>query len=76
MSSHPDSVSAAQLWKVLELTKQLSGEGNLGSVLERVVLLARDVLHAERGTVFLYEESSKELVSRVATGQKEIRVNI
>ena len=47
---------------------------DLDAMLERVINLARDVLDAERGTVFLYDASTDSLVSRVATGNKEIRV--
>ncbi|NNF60484.1 MAG: SpoIIE family protein phosphatase, partial [Gammaproteobacteria bacterium] len=76
MSDRPEDVSAEQLWQVLELSKQLSSEGNLDNVLERVVRLAREVLHADRGTVFLYDRDDNELVSRVATGKQDIRVSI
>ncbi len=69
----PD-LSTDELWKILSVTKQLCAAADLDAMLERVINLARDVLDAERGTVFLYEMSSDSLVSRVATGNKEIRV--
>ena len=76
MSGRPEGISADQLWKILELTKELGVEGSLDAILERTVRLACDVLSAERGTVFLYDHATQELVSRIATGQKEIRVSI
>lgn len=69
----PD-LSTEELWKILNVTKQLCAAGDLDAMLERVINLARDVLDAERGTVFLYDISTDSLVSRVATGNKEIRV--
>ena len=69
----PD-LSTDELWKILSVTKQLCAAADLDAMLERVINLARDVLDAERGTVFLYEMSTDSLVSRVATGNKEIRV--
>ena len=69
----PD-LSREELWKILTVTKQLCATADLDAMLERVINLARDVLDADRGTVFLYDESTDSLVSRVATGDKEIRV--
>ena len=43
-------------------------------MLAAVVDAARKVLHAERGSVFLYDATSNELVLKVATGLAPIRV--
>ena len=43
-------------------------------MLSAVVDAARKVLHAERGSVFLYDATSNELVLKVATGLAPIRV--
>jgi phosphoserine phosphatase len=68
------NLSNDELWKILSVTKQLCAAADLDAMLERVINLARDVLDAERGTVFLYDMGTDSLVSRVATGNKEIRV--
>ena len=43
-------------------------------MLAAVVDAARKVLHAERGSVFLYDATSNELVLKVATGLAPIRI--
>jgi len=67
--------SADILWKILEVSRQLSRTMELDEMLVQVVNVARDVLEAERGTVFLHDEKSRELFARVGTGldSSEIR---
>ena len=65
---------ARALRSVLEVTRKLSAPFDLDTMLTEVVDAAREVLDAERGTVFLYDESSNELVVRVATKLGSIRV--
>lgn len=72
MSRH---VSEAQaLRSVLEVTRKLGAPFDLDTMLTEVVDAARDVLDADRGTVFLYDENSDELVVRVATKLGSIRI--
>jgi len=61
------------LWRILEVTKQLGAPIDLHKILGLVIDAALHVLKAERGTVFLFDESSNELYSQVATGAGEIR---
>jgi phosphoserine phosphatase RsbU/P len=65
---------AAALRRVLEVTRKLSAPFDLDQMLGEVVDAARNVLDAERGTVFLYDAASNELVVRVATVLEHIRI--
>ncbi|MBD3277722.1 MAG: SpoIIE family protein phosphatase [Candidatus Aegiribacteria sp.] len=56
------------LWKILDVTRQLSTTIELDDMLADVVNVARDVLGAERGSVFLYDTDSNELFAEVGTG--------
>jgi phosphoserine phosphatase len=62
------------LRSVLEVTRKLGAPFDLDTMLTEVVDAARDVLDADRGTVFLYDENSDELVVRVATNLGSIRI--
>ncbi|MCK4806584.1 MAG: SpoIIE family protein phosphatase [Candidatus Aegiribacteria sp.] len=56
------------LWRILDVTRQLSTPIELDDMLVQVVNVARDVLRAERGTVFLYDDEKHELFAEVGTG--------
>jgi len=60
--------SADILWRILDVTRQLSRPFELDDMLVQVVDAARDVLKAERGTVFLYDKEKHELFAEVGTG--------
>ena len=66
--SEDQNFTADILWRILDVTRQLSSPIELKDMLVRVVDVARDVLRAERGTVFLYDSRSHELVAEVGTG--------
>ncbi len=61
--------------RLIELTKDISTELQLDTLLEKIVLVATDILHADRSTLFLYDERTHELWSRIAQGlgKTEIR---
>jgi phosphoserine phosphatase len=61
------------LWRVLDVTRAMSAPVDLQLILQQVVDAAREVLDAERGTVFLFDAQRNELYSRVATGEETIR---
>jgi phosphoserine phosphatase len=65
---------AKALRRVLEVTRKLSAPFDLDNMLTEVVDAARNVLDADRGTVFLYDEEADELVVRVATELGHIRI--
>ncbi len=65
---------AKALRRVLEVTRKLAAPFDLDTMLREVVDVSRNLLDADRGTVFLYDESSNELVVRVATELDAIRI--
>ena len=58
---------------ILDVAKALSTERDLGVLLELIVEHARDVVGADRGSIFLLDKDKNELWSKVAQGAKEIR---
>ena len=67
-------LEAESLRQILEVTRKLAAPFDLDTMLSEVVDAALNILHAERGTVFLYDETTDELVARVATGLEPIRI--
>ena len=72
MSQAPSK--ASDLRKILEVTRKLAAPFDLDTMLTEVVNASRDVLNADRGTVFLYDEVADELVVRVGTNLEHIRI--
>jgi len=66
--------NSSDLRKVLEVTRKLAAPFDLDTMLTEVVNASRDVLNADRATVFLYDESEDELVVRVGTDLEHIRI--
>jgi adenylate cyclase len=60
---------------MLETVKDLAGEINLDTLLQRIIAAVTDLLDAKRSSLFLYDPKAGELFSRVAEGVavKEIR---
>ena len=69
-----DASNAQALHQILEVTRKLAAPFDLDTMLSEVVDAAREVLDADRGTVFLYDDQSDELVVRVGTGLQQIRI--
>ncbi len=65
---------AKALRRVLEVTRKLAAPFDLDTMLTEVVDVSRNILDADRGTVFLYDEENDELVVRVATEMGSIRI--
>jgi phosphoserine phosphatase len=61
------------LEELLDVTSKLAAPYELNAMLGAVVDAARKVLRADRGSVFLYDRMSEELVLAVATGMAPIR---
>jgi len=70
---HGAQLEATALWRILDVTRQLGAPTDLDTMLQQVIDAAREVLHADRGTVFLYDPESHELYSKIAHGTREIR---
>jgi phosphoserine phosphatase len=71
-AAHP--LSAQDLQAILDVTKALAAPFDLTAMLSAVVAAAKQVLRAERGSVWLYDEPKGELVLEVATGIAPVRV--
>jgi phosphoserine phosphatase len=65
---------AKALRRILEVTRKLAAPFDLDTMLSEVVDVSRNILDADRGTVFLYDDSTDELVVRVATELGHIRI--
>jgi sigma-B regulation protein RsbU (phosphoserine phosphatase) len=72
MSQSPGNTS--DLRKILEVTRKLAAPFDLDTMLTEVVNASRDVLNADRATVFLYDEPEDQLVVRVGTDLEHIRI--
>jgi GAF domain-containing protein len=71
---HHRPLSARDLEAILDVTKALAAPFDLMTMLGEVVAAAKQVLGAERGSVWLYDEPRGELVLEVATGIQPVRV--
>jgi phosphoserine phosphatase len=69
-----DTSDTQALRQILEVTRKLAAPFDLDTMLAEVVNASRDILHADRGTVFLYDPVSDELVVRVGTDLDSIRI--
>src|SRR5210317_961611 len=69
-----DSDDTHALRQILEVTRKLAAPFDLDTMLAEVVDASREVLNADRGTVFLYDEIANELVVRVGTDLDHIRI--
>lgn len=74
MTGDQPQLEAHALNQILEVTRKLAAPFDLDTMLREVVDAARNILDADRGTVFLYDEQSDELVVRVATKLGTIRI--
>ncbi len=62
------------LRQILEVTRKLAAPFDLDTMLNEVVNASLNILDAERGTIFLYDVATDELVVRVATGVGSFRI--
>ena len=69
-----DSSDTQALRQILEVTRKLAAPFDLDTMLSEVVNASREVLNADRGTVFLYDKNTDELVVRVGTELDHIRI--
>ena len=59
---------------ILEVTSKLAAPFDLTTMLSEVVNAAKQVLRADRGSVWLYDAAANELVLEIATGIAPVRV--
>ena len=68
-------LSMSDMEAILRVTRGLAAPFDLRTMLGEVVAAAKQVLRAERGSVWLYDASANELVLEVATDIKPVRVS-
>jgi len=74
MTTDDSNQRAADLAKVLDITRSMAATEDLDGLLQLIVDRAMELLDAERATIFLYDGGTDELVSRIAAGADEIRI--
>ena len=67
-------LSARDMRAILEVTSALAAPFDLMTMLGEVVGAAKQVLGADRGSVWLRDPATDELVLEVATGMRQVRV--
>jgi phosphoserine phosphatase RsbU/P len=72
--SHGAELTLRDLEPILAVASKLAAPFDLRTMLFEVVEAAKSVLHAERGSVWLYDAKSDELALEIATGVAPIRV--
>ncbi len=71
---HHRGLSAQDMEAILGVTSALAAPFDLMTMLAEVVNAAKQVLKADRGSVWLYDGDADELVLEVATGIRPVRV--
>jgi phosphoserine phosphatase len=74
LDSLPTDLGSAELLLLLDVTRQLAAPFELQDMLAQVTGVACEVLHAERGSVWLLDEASGDLVLETASGLAHGRV--
>lgn len=72
--TRPRRLSTRDLGTILEVTSALAAPFDIMTMLGEVVAAAKQVLGAERGSVWLHDPATDELVLEVATGMPAVRV--
>jgi len=74
MNEPDDNTRLRDLQKVLDISRAMVAARGLDELLGLILSRSMELLGAERATVFLYDQTSDELVSRIACGSDEIRM--
>ncbi len=74
-ASHERTLSAIDLEPLLAIARNLASPFDLITMLAEVINAAKQVLHAEGGSVWLYDAQTDELVLQVGTGLEAVRVS-
>jgi phosphoserine phosphatase RsbU/P len=74
MRTRQRPLSMRDLRAILGVTNALAAPFDLRTMLGEVVNAAKQVLHADRGSVWLHDPATDELVLEVATGIRPVRV--
>ena len=75
-SSSPATSQLEQLEMLVSVSRQVAAHDTLDAVLREITKVAVEQTDAERGSLFMYDEKTKELYSRIALGEqsREIRI--
>lgn len=76
MSSRDPQREADSLRRILEVARQLAAPFELRDLLAQIIDAGRDLLEADRGSVFLFDRATSELYTVVAHGVQSIRFGI
>ena len=76
MSFRDSQHETSALKRILDVARKLSAPFELRALLSEIIDAGRDVLSADRGSVFLFDAKTNELYTVVAHGVKEIRFPI
>lgn len=68
-------LSVAEMEAILAVTTKLAAPFDLMTMLAEVVNAAKQVLHADRGSVWLYDPAADQLVLEIATGITPVRIS-
>jgi len=71
-----DGLSAADMAVILEVTRGLAAPFDLTTMLTEVTGAARQVLNAERSSVWLYDADAAELVLKVSSDIRDVRIPV
>lgn len=74
-TNHEHQLNEA-LSQILDVSRQIALTQDLNQLLTLVVEAARNVLDADRGSVFLYDESNEELYLLTGTGLESLRISV
>ena len=76
MSARPNKrrLSVPDMEAILAVTSKLAAPFDLRTMLSEVVSAAKQVLRADRGTVWLYDAAADQLVIEIATGFAPVRI--
>jgi phosphoserine phosphatase len=72
--SHLGRLSVDDMEAILNVTRDLAAPHDLATMLSAVVAAAKQVLKADRGSVWLYDANADEMVTEVATGIAPMRI--
>ena len=76
MSGRPSRrrLSVTDMEAILAVTSKLAAPFDLMTMLTEIVSAAKQVLHADRGSVWLYDPAADQLVLEIATGIAPVRI--
>src|SRR2546423_11828332 len=76
MSARPNKrrLSVPDMEAILAVTSKLAAPFDLKTMLSEVVSAAKQILRADRGTVWLYDAAADQLVIEIATGFAPVRI--